>query len=393
MKILYFVYFIRSGAAIHVDEFSKAFSSLNHEFKTFDLSSDICKEWDNADKQLRKNNRNSILSRYGWGLRRLFQNIGFFLKEWKILSREHPDVIIARLPVYIFSIVLLARLKSIPIVLEVNAPIGYETRKYDKEHFHFYPILKVIEYICYKMASHITTVTQALKDCIILEYNISEEKIMVNHNGVDPIKFYPSLDNRYILEKYNLNNKLVVGFVGSFAPWHDIMNLVEVAKEIIDSNKNIFILLVGDGPLKKQIEEFIYNNKLADNVIMTGEVKHQEINAYIGAMDIAIMPPTLFYASPLKIFEYMAMEKVVIAPKTKAMQEIIKENEEGILISNEKESLKNALGLLIEDESLRKRLGKSARKRVLADFTWEMNAKRVWNSCKDICKAWNGLKI
>jgi glycosyltransferase involved in cell wall biosynthesis len=100
---------------------------------------------------------------------------------------------------------------------------------------------------------------------------------------------------------------------------------------------------------------------------------------YLNAMDITVLPRTLPYMSPMKIYEYMAMGKPVIAPnKNLLVEEVVIPNQYGLLFEAENtDSMKNAIMTLVVDPGLRQRMGEKARKRAQDSYTWNQQAANL----------------
>ena len=108
-----------------------------------------------------------------------------------------------------------------------------------------------------------------------------------------------------------------------------------------------------------------------------GRVSREKIAEYVAAVDITISPHATFYSSPMKILEYMAMGKAILAPDMLNIRDLITDQSDGLLFTpNDRESLKEKLTMLMEDRELRKKLGKNAIDLVWGKFTWENNAQR-----------------
>src|ERR671931_103740 len=95
-------------------------------------------------------------------------------------------------------------------------------------------------------------------------------------------------------------------------------------------------------------------------------------------MDICVIPGSNEYRSPIKLFEYMAMGKPVVAPRLKPIQDVIQDGQEGILFSpDDKESLKQSLEFMIDRQEKRTIMGQNARKKITGKHTWRKNAERI----------------
>lgn len=149
-------------------------------------------------------------------------------------------------------------------------------------------------------------------------------------------------------------------------------------------------MLIGSGPKKEQFEQTIKKKKMDDRVIITGYVSHQTIPQYLAAMDIvlAIYPPMkFFYFSPLKLFEYMAAGKPVIASDIGQISDIIEDSKNGILFDPKNlNELKKKAFKLIEDKQLRIEISKHARQTIVEQYTWNHTINLLENILLDACR-------
>jgi len=139
------------------------------------------------------------------------------------------------------------------------------------------------------------------------------------------------------------------------------------------------LVLVGEGPAREELVRIAKSGGLGARLTFAGARAHHEIPALLPAFDVALVPSINPYASPLKLFEYMAAALAVIAPDQPNLREVLGHETEALLIEGGNlASLRVALGRLAGDASLRARLGAAARAKVIAlDLTWQANARRV----------------
>ena len=118
---------------------------------------------------------------------------------------------------------------------------------------------------------------------------------------------------------------------------------------------------------------------LADRFTFTGGVPHVEVPSYLNAMDVTVLPSTLKYMSPIKIYEYMAMRKPVIAPSGNSItEEVIIPYKNGLLFdAGSEDALRNALMTLATNPEFRRRMGVEAREWVQDNFTWYCQADKL----------------
>ncbi|MBN2301675.1 MAG: glycosyltransferase family 4 protein [Lentisphaerae bacterium] len=313
-------------------------------------------------------------------------NCRTFLAGRRVLSaciakKTLPELIYERYAYFSFAMAFLAQKFHVPFVLEVNTTC----LDYDVREIRLRWLARKIERYVFDKATLLVVVSTYLKEKIRQEYQIPEHRIIVTPNAVDPRRFAsvapPELDQRFDQARRFAQGKIVIGFVGMFVPWHGLDFLLDIFLRLIREaplNVRLGLLLVGDGPVRRIIEEKITANALTDAVFITGAVPHDEIKAYLDLFNIAIMPDSNPFGSPMKIFEYMTMGKPVVAPAYGPILEIITQGETGLVFTpKDHTACLNAILELIENAGLRNRLGEKARTLVLTEHTWQRNVERI----------------
>ena len=242
--------------------------------------------------------------------------------------------------------------------------------------------------MCYSNSSFCVS-NQALD--YFLNRGLSTEKISVITNGADTEKFSSQKGEFGIREKYGFNEKIVIGFVGSFHHWHGVENLIELVKRVTSLNERTSFMLVGSGgPKQSMLENFIQKENLGARVALTGYVSYEDIPNYVSSMDLVVAPyPKLdfFYYSPVKIFEYMACAKPVVTTRIGQLSEIIKDGYNGLLTEPDNvDDMFQKISSLVSNHKLRARLGQNARKSVLEQHTWRKKAERLSEICVEVVK-------
>jgi glycosyltransferase involved in cell wall biosynthesis len=126
-------------------------------------------------------------------------------------------------------------------------------------------------------------------------------------------------------------------------------------------------------------------------VVFTGLVPFESVPDYIGAMDICVIPQATWYGSPIKLFEYGAMGRPIIAPDWPPIREIMVDGETGLIVSpGTLDPLSSALVRLANDAELRQQLGQRFMERVRAEYSWERVAERLSVICSDVLRSKHG---
>lgn len=232
-----------------------------------------------------------------------------------------------------------------------------------------------------KNADAVITLTGPLKQELI-NRGVDEEKIYIVPNSVDADKFIPREKNEELAAKYNIaDDETVIGFVGSFAQYEGLDDLVKVFAQLVAEGEKVKLLLVGDGAESGTVKKLVKSLKLADSVILTGRVPFEDIPDFYSLIDIAPFPrkpqPVCEMVSPLKPFEAMAMERTVLVSSVEAMAEFIDGKNGCVFEKGSRSDLKDKLKELINDKGRRAELGKYARKWVIENRSWESAVSKL----------------
>jgi glycosyltransferase involved in cell wall biosynthesis len=143
--------------------------------------------------------------------------------------------------------------------------------------------------------------------------------------------------------------------------------------------KDAHLLIVGDGPAREPLEARARAAGVAGRVTITGVVGREDLPRYISAFDVALQPEVTEYASPLKLFEYMAMRRAIVAPATENIREVLENGIDALLFQRgDMAAFQQAILQLASDDGLRARLGEGAAAKITArEMTWRGNAKRA----------------
>lgn len=294
---------------------------------------------------------------------------------------EPPRFIYERYGYFGFAVCRLARRHQIPFILEVNTTC----LDYDVREIRIRWLARIIERYVFGNAQLLVVVSNYLKEKIIKEYGISADRIIVTPNAIDPARFTPVQQFPDDLILNNARNfaagKTVIGFVGSFAPWHGLDFLLDVycdlASKYQDGQRPV-LLLVGDGPMRNQIEQRVAQAGLDKQVFITGKVPHLLIKYYLELFDIATMPDSNPFGSPMKVIEYMAMKKAIVAPAYGPIEEIICSGSDGLLFPpNDRQLFFDRTVQFLENPELRKQFGEAARIKAVTELTWRNNVEKV----------------
>jgi glycosyltransferase involved in cell wall biosynthesis len=321
-------------------------------------------------------------------------NRELFNEACRIFDREKPDLIYQRYSHNNYTGVMLSLRYRIPLIIEYNGSEIWMARNWGRRLI-FEGIGEKIEILNLKAADLIVVVSEAMREELV-NRGIRGEKILVNPNGFDPEMYNPEIDGEEIRKSYGFGDKIVVGFIGTFGPWHGAEVLAQAIKTAIQKNSNIRFLFVGDGVRMPVVKEIIKRDNVEDFVILAGIVPQEEAPKYLATCDILVSPHvpnpdgSRFFGSPTKLFEYMAMRKGIVASDLEQIGEVLEHKKTAWLVKpgDVQELAEGILGLA-EDENLRNKLGRNAREEALKKYTWDKHVERILHKLEEILQNWN----
>lgn len=365
-----------SGATVHRDEFVSAARALGANLIQY------------------PHPRTVQEGRVGFGLRQRFKQ--WFYTRWTELAlllmvikrapgegwallRTRPDVALVNFTVHAFSI-LFGRAFGIPVILQIHCPY-YLHADYADERLRLVHFWKWLEKLAIGMASRVVVVSTPLQEYYVA-LGFPRDKFVVVPNGVDLLRFDPALCADRVRERFGLQGSLVIGFIGGLAAWTGIDWFLEALPRLESLLDNVAVLIIGSGSLESRIRQVVAESGLEGRIRFAGFIPHEQVPEHLAAFDIAVAPyrkVKLFYNSPMKLHEYLAMGKPVIASRMGQSAELITNGENGFLYEpDDAGELLALLRLLIQDADLRRRLGRAARTRSRAvAWTWEKNAAAI----------------
>ncbi|MEM9168055.1 MAG: glycosyltransferase family 4 protein [Pseudomonadota bacterium] len=288
-------------------------------------------------------------------------------------SLPSVDVLYERYNLFYHAGARFARARGLPFILEVNAPLADE--RATNGGLALRPVAHWSEAGLWRAADAVLPVTGVLA-AKATALGVAPDRVTVIQNGVDD-DFLAPANGAAIREAYGLGDRLVLGFTGFVRDWHGVDRILTFMAR--SDRDDLHLLLVGDGPAREALTRQAAAAGLAERFTVTGVVQRDAMPEHVAAFDIALQPASVAYASPLKLFEYMAAAKPILAPAQANIQETLTDGEDAVLFDPaDQDALPRALAALIDDDGLRARLGAAARETLLRrKLTWAHNAERV----------------
>ena len=313
-------------------------------------------------------------------LRRILYNQEIVTPLKRRFDNDPPDFIYERASLYSTAGVALARELNVPLLVELNAPLAVE-------HSTYYGgtglggLAAQAERWMLVQADAVLAVSSPLRDHVVSQ-GVEPGRVHVFPNGVDASLFQPGPPEPGVRARWGLGDGPVLGFVGGLRPWHGVEALPPLLDRLLPRYPNLRLVIAGDGPLRGELEHTLKERGLTRSVVFTGWLSHEEVPELIRQFDVALAPYSepehLWYASPLKLFEYMACGVSIVAARLGQITEVVRDGETGLLYPHgELDALTAACDRLLADPALRQRLGQAAAKEIHGLYTWDQNATRV----------------
>ncbi|MBU2473080.1 glycosyltransferase [Patescibacteria group bacterium] len=227
----------------------------------------------------------------------------------------------------------------------------------------------------------VITITKGLKNALIKK-GIPEDRILVAPDGVDIENFDIDISKEEVRKKLDLPlNKKIVLYTGHLYEWKGAQILAD-ASEFLD--ENMIVIFVGG--TEKDVKEFRNRNRNKNNILILGDKPYSGIPYYLKAADVLVLPNSgkteisKNWTSPMKMFEYMASKKPIIASDLPSMREILNENNAILVESDNSQSLAQGIRQALKNQDFSSKISSQAYQDV-QKYTWQ---KRVNNILKFI---------
>ncbi len=301
----------------------------------------------------------------------------------QMLIQEKPSIVHSASAFYTaLPALIAARRLGIPFIYEIRGlweitrastiPGWRDTERFKLE--------SDLETMVAKEADQVIAITGGLKEELI-HRGVKKDKITIIPNAINKEHFKPLEPNMELKKKIGLKDAPTIGYVGSIVDYEGLDDLLEALALLKQEGIDFNFLLLGDGNALKNIRKKVVSLNLEDDVYILGRVPHHEVQDYYSLIDITPFPRKSLQVcemvSPLKPFEAMAQQKTVIASNVGALQEIIQDQNTGLLFEKDNiQDLAHKLKKVLTDKELRLTLAEAGKKWVLENRDWSQMATR-----------------
>jgi glycosyltransferase involved in cell wall biosynthesis len=284
----------------------------------------------------------------------------------KVLRQIDPDLIHAHSHLFLttYQAVRSASKQKKPLVVTVHGLIAKRQSILNlAQKVYLYTLASNI----FKKATIVICLTRS--DALeVMKLGCPREKIRILPNPVDTELFVPKSD----MEESNL-----IVWIGRFVPEKGVHVLINAAKKVVNQRNDVKFLLVGDGPLKQKMIFLVKTLKLEKYVAFRGSVPHEEVPKFLQKSTLVVIP-SLREGMPFILLEAMACGKPVVGSNIPGIKDVITHLKNGLSVPpGDSEALANAIMFLLENEDIRKNLGRNARQLMVEKYNWDKYLKKI----------------
>jgi len=305
----------------------------------------------------------------------------------EIIPTVKPDVLHAHSPCLNAIAALRAGRKfGIPVVYEVRA--FWEDAAVDhgtsSENGLRYKLTRGLETYALKRADAVTTICEGLRGDIVAR-GIPAAKVTVIPNAVDIDKFAVGGEADLELKrKLGFEGNRLIGFIGSFYAYEGLDVLLRAVPALASRHPDLRVLLVGGGPQDANLRQQAKDLGIADKVVFTGRVPHDQVQKYYDLLDVLVYPRLSMrltdLVTPLKPLEAMAQGRILAASSVGGHRELIVDGKTGVLFApDDPASLAAKVGDLLDAKMLWPALRSAGRAYVENERNWPVSVSRYKN--------------
>jgi glycosyltransferase involved in cell wall biosynthesis len=315
-----------------------------------------------------------------WEAATLAYNLAFVQGVQKSLASTPPLVFYQRHCRFSIAGALLSTRLQVPLVLEYNGSEVWMADHWDPSPLRSW--IGLCEEVTLHSAARILVVSDVLRDDLLAR-GIPADRIRVNPNAVDSDYFCPGRGRESGRKQLHVgSSEVLVGFVGSFSLWHGIEVLQQAIASLLSNGPpcRLRFALMGDGLLHGEMRGALAVYEKTGEVIFTGPLPHEKVAEYLDASDILVSPHipmpdgSRFFGSPIKLFEYMAMGKGIVASRLDQLADVLEHERTALLVNpGDAEELAAAILRLALNPAEREALGAAARREAVDRHGWSRN--------------------
>jgi len=292
----------------------------------------------------------------------------------KALAAQRYDIVYERYAFFLIAGALKAAKYKVPFVLEANEVSGIRDRARPQT---FRRLCGLFERELFRRCQGILTVSSHLRDRVLAR-GVPRARVRVVPNAVDIEKFAAVKRDTALGAQLGLQGRQVIVVAGWFDQWDRLDFLIEALARLAGPFPDIRLLVVGDGPVladaRKRVDEF----QLEAHVVFTGAVPRREVLRYLSLADMAVIPHSNEFGSPVVMFEFMGLRVPIVAPRLAPIEDVHSDGQTALLFKPlDLTEFVAKIGAYLASPELRREIAGRAFEKLAREHTWEGNAEQI----------------
>lgn len=296
-------------------------------------------------------------------------------RRLEVALRSHSyDLIYERYAFFMLAGAFRAEQHGIPFVLEANEVSGIRGRARRQT---FVRLCGYFERKLFRRCCGILTVSSHLRNRILAQ-GVAPECVRVVPNAVDIEKFAKVERDPVLVEQLALQGRRVLAVAGWFDKWDRLDFLMDALAQLVGRFPDVKLLVVGDGPVLAGARDQVAALGLVDHVVFTGAVLRRDVLRYLSLADIAVLPHSNEFGSPVVMFEFMGLRVPVVAPRLAPIEDVHVDGQTALLFAplNIQQFVEKLEAALASPE-LRADIARRSFEKLIREHTWEQNAIQI----------------
>ena len=278
----------------------------------------------------------------------------------------------------------IARRSGCPLVSFVDAPQVWESRRWGVTRPGWGHLVERYSERPQLRASDVVACVSDEVAREVVRLGVDRERIVISPTAVDAELFAPAEHGGGQRHAFGLGDAFVIGWAGTFRRFQGLDTLIEAFGHLRRTHDGARLLLVGDGAERSNVEVIVDRVGARARVVFAGAVAPRAVPDYLNAMDVAVVSARSqggFHYSPLKLREYLACGRAVLAPRVGEIPRFLDDGVHALLYEpGDADDLAAKLRQLHDDPALRARLGAAGRELVIATATWDTRLAELLDS-------------
>jgi len=301
-------------------------------------------------------------------------DIKSFFSVLRLLKKEHWDVVHTHCSKAGFLGRIAARIVGIPAVIYTpNSWYFDEPLSLIKKRFYVF-----LERMASLFGGVIVSVTEQERKEVIKKHITTPDRITTIHNAIDIAPLRDDINVDDLRKRFNLSpTHKIVGMFARLVPQKSPLDFIKAADKVLKVNPDTRFIIIGDGPLRGDVELLCNQLKIADKVILAGTYHDdREINKFFNLIDVSVLT-SAYEGLPFVALQSMYFKKPLVITKVRGITEVIENNKNGLIVAiADVDAVAEGILSLLNNEQKAKEIGIEAQDTIRKYFTAEKMARK-----------------